>query len=172
MLRIYLSMVNSDEDKNLVEFLYKEYGSFMYNVAYSILHNVADSEDAVHEAFMKIINNKLSKFKQYSCYLLIMVRGIAINMVNKRNCYDELDDNYSQQASAESVALANIEYEDIVENIKQLSPVIRDIATLHYVHEWNAQEIADFLDIKRNNVYIAISRAKKELLKKRNRSDE
>ena len=55
MLQFYLSMMNSGEDKALVEFLYNEYKQIMFKTAYAILHNRESAEDAVHDAFLRVI---------------------------------------------------------------------------------------------------------------------
>ena len=39
MLSFYLSMVESDEERSLIEFIYNEYRQLMYKTAFSILHN-------------------------------------------------------------------------------------------------------------------------------------
>ena len=77
MLGFYLSMVESDEERSLIEFIYNEYRQLMYKTAFSILHNKFDAEDAVHEAFLRVIKNIL-KFRSYKCnenvsYLVIIV---------------------------------------------------------------------------------------------------
>lgn len=54
MLYIYLSALDTDEEKDYFEELYLQYRHKMYGIAYSILHNEQDSEDAVHQAFLKI----------------------------------------------------------------------------------------------------------------------
>ncbi|MGN0612991.1 MAG: RNA polymerase sigma factor [Porcipelethomonas sp.] len=61
MLGIYLALIDDDDNKNLFEELYYEYRNGMYNIAFGILHNVEDAEDAVHEAFLCIAN----KFEKY-----------------------------------------------------------------------------------------------------------
>ena len=55
MLEIYLAMLDSEEDKNKLEQLYANYKQFMYKTVYTILKNATDAEDAVHEAFMRVI---------------------------------------------------------------------------------------------------------------------
>lgn len=103
MLQFYLSMVNSDEDKALVEFLYKEYKQLMFKTAYSILRRKESAEDAVHDAFLRVIKN-LSKFRSYSCkenvsYLVIIVRGIALNMLSDSNRMAELEEDIPDASS-------------------------------------------------------------------------
>lgn len=51
---IYLMMIDSLEDQSKFERVYLEYKGLMYHVAYKILNNEQDAEDAVHNAFLKI----------------------------------------------------------------------------------------------------------------------
>ena len=53
MLSIYLSMVETDEQRTFIEQLYKTYERKMYGAAFDILHNKHDAEDAVHSAFVQ-----------------------------------------------------------------------------------------------------------------------
>ena len=52
MIEIYLSVLDSEEDKDLFEEWYRLYRGSMYNIAFSILHNKEDAEDALNEAFL------------------------------------------------------------------------------------------------------------------------
>lgn len=52
---IYMQMIASDEDKSKFEQIYLTYRKLMFFVARSILKNDADAEDAVHTAFVSII---------------------------------------------------------------------------------------------------------------------
>lgn len=54
---LYLQMLETPEKKSLFEQIYLEYRGLMYHVAYEILHNDQDAEDAVHQAFVKIVEN-------------------------------------------------------------------------------------------------------------------
>lgn len=52
---IYLAMIDSPEGKPKFEIIYNTYKQLMYYTASSILGDTTDSEDIVHEAFLKII---------------------------------------------------------------------------------------------------------------------
>ena len=52
---IYLALIDSDAEKSKFEITYRAYRDLMFHVAYKILNNQQDSEDAVHQAFLKII---------------------------------------------------------------------------------------------------------------------
>lgn len=52
---LYLAMIDSDADKSKFEILYSEYKNLMYYTANRILRNSRDTEDVVHQAFLKVI---------------------------------------------------------------------------------------------------------------------
>ena len=54
---IYMSMIDSDEDKDLFEGLYLKYRKHMKYIALQILGDEYLAEDAVHNAFVKIAKN-------------------------------------------------------------------------------------------------------------------
>ena len=142
MLSTLLSMVSDESDKEFIRSLYEANEQLMYRVADKILHNRHDAEDAVHDAFVRVIKN-ISKFRKYSCkenisYLVIIVRGIALNMLSYSGRLAELDDEIPAHNSTEDAALTRIEYNEIVANINRLSPAMRDIAVLYFAEGCSA----------------------------------
>lgn len=175
MLQTYLSALDSTEDKSLIEFLYTEYKQIMYKTAVSILHNNEDAEDAVHEAFLRVIKN-ISKFRKYSCnenlsYLVIIVRGIALNMLALKNKKVELPEDLPGSDDIEQTAEINITYEQAVKNIKNLSPALKNVATLMWVNQLSEKEISQLLDMNINTVRSSVSRAR-AILNKVNKENE
>ena len=141
----------------------------MYKTAVSILHNKEDAEDAVHEAFLRVIKN-ITKFHSYSCkenvsYLVIIVKGISLNILSSRSKNTELNDDLYDEKNMEETVYSNIEYSAIVKNINKLSPTLRNVAILHFVEQCTPNEISNLLNMKINAVYTSISRARSVLLK-------
>ncbi len=160
-------MAQSEKEKRLVEFLYKQYKQLMFKTAVSILHNSELAEDAVHEAFLRVIKN-LSKFSSYSCnenvsYLVIITRGIALNMINKQNKITELTEYLPSDDDIEAAVEIKLSYEQVISNIEKLSPALKNVATLYYVHGLTTNEIAEMLDMKINTVRVYLMRAKRTL---------
>ena len=54
---IYLQMIENEEDRSKFALLYDEYKGLMYHIAYGVLKNHEDTEDAVHQAFVAIAEN-------------------------------------------------------------------------------------------------------------------
>ena len=69
-----INMSFSDiEDENIFERLYYKYRNLMYTVAFDILHNTSDAEDAVSEAFLRIAKN----------FSLVMMIGVHYLLILK-----------------------------------------------------------------------------------------
>ena len=67
MLPIYLSMLDGDDEKSKFESLYLTYRKLMFHVANGILNDEGLAEDAVHQAFLKILEN-FDKVGEISCH--------------------------------------------------------------------------------------------------------
>lgn len=55
---LYLQMIDAPKDRSKFERLYLAYRDLMFYVANQILHNEQDAEDAVHQAFLKVGEDK------------------------------------------------------------------------------------------------------------------
>lgn len=85
MISFYLSLLDTPEEKSKFEQLYLLYRQDMFKLAYGILENKYDTEDAVHEAFMRVMK-KLTKISEINCpqthaYLLIIVKNVALKII-------------------------------------------------------------------------------------------
>ncbi len=140
MINIYLSALETAEDKAEFENLYMKYRQKMYTVAYKILHNVEDAEDAIHNAFIAIADNfekiRLLPHHERVSYIIITVINISINIYNKNKKsaeqFSELDDN---QISVETDFFENIDMEELIKTISGLPVIYKDILFLHYREE-------------------------------------
>lgn len=168
MINIYLSALETAEEKAEFEDLYIKYKQRMYAIAYKILHNVEDSEDAVHNAFLKIADN-FEEIKKFSCketerYIVIIVRNTSINIYRKNKNdtehLTELDDN---QSIVNINFFENIEHDELIKAISNLPLIYKDILFLHYVNQYTTKEISKLLDISLDTVWKRIERAKKLL---------
>lgn len=168
MLGFYLSLIDSDDDKNKFEQLYLTYRQDMYKIAYSILKNNADAEDAVHQAFLSIANNfeKILEIprQEIKAYIVIIIRNTAINLYNenKRNAEHTVELN-ENDVSVDVNFLEQYEYELLINAIKELPQMYKDIIYLYYLEEFTTKEIAKMLNISVNTEWKRVERAKRLL---------
>lgn len=165
MLSFYLSMVETEEERNLITELYTKYEQKMYRVAMSILHNNHSAEDAVHEAFLRIIN-KLSELtfdndKKTEALVVIIVKRISLNMLKKEK-HTEINEILDETAEDEAAALAfrQIEENSAVEVINMLPDELREIIALRYIFKSDVSTIANAMGLSTAAVYARIRKAK------------
>ena len=167
MLSIYLSMVETEEEKDLVTELYNTYKQILFNVSMSILHNTADAEDAVQETFVRIISNLSKNEKRSKAYIFVVTRNICYDILRKKHKVVFLDDD---RELVDTNAVENTEIlTDVLtvqNNIKMLSPLLKNVSTLYFAEEFTVEQISGMLDISAESVYKAISRARNILLQK------
>ncbi len=64
---IYLSVIESEDDWSKFEIIYREYRDLMLHIANRILGDTKDSEDVVHQSFVKLIS-VLEKVEEPKCH--------------------------------------------------------------------------------------------------------
>lgn len=160
---------NSDFFKELFE----TYRLTMYKIAFNILHNSHDSEDAVQSAFLWIINNS-EKILQIPCnervfYFANIIEHVAINMLNKKKRHTpediDLHEEINSEISTEKISLEKIAIKEIKEVIRSMSEADRLILRLYLFEERSHKEIAEIAGISETNARVSVHRARKRLVK-------
>ena len=161
---IYLAMIDSTDDQRKFERIYHKYRFLMLHTAKQILQIHHDAEDAVHQAFVSIIEN-LEKIIEVDSpktrsFVVIITERKAIDLLrqNKRRSTVELNEE-----------ITGIEIPFRLDNpiaaaIAQLPANYREVLLLRYDNGFTAKEIASILNITDSGVRKLIARAKKALL--------
>lgn len=170
---IYLSVLESEDDQDLLEYIYLNFRKQMLCYANKILNNYDDSEDVVHNTFMDIAKNikifRNKEDKTIYCYLMCATKGHAINYIRKNKKEIKVNQQFNErqqirfenQNAIESI----INYNNIVDKIRSLDEKYSDVLFLFYVEELTYKEIASLLKINPSTVLTRIARGKKMLLK-------
>lgn len=172
---IYLSMIESRQDKDKFEYIYKNYKTIMFYEARHILKDEHLAEDAVHEAFLKIIKI-ISKIRIENCnqlkrFLVLIVRNKAIDMIRKNNKGDNIPfedisntkDDLQEDILEKIISVQGAEL--LVNIISQLDDIYKIPMELKVIYGYSHEEIADILDISVNLVKVRIHRAKQQVKK-------
>ena len=168
MLAMYLSVLETQEDKDRFEYFYRTYRNSMYKVAFSILHNSEDSEDAVHEAFLRIANSfeKISTLPipKLKSYFVIIIRNTSLNIYKRNKKRSEMSDDIEDKDIPFDVNFfEKIDYDRIMDMISQLPEINRDAMSLFYVQHLSVKEISDMLKTSNTVIYKRLDKGKKLL---------
>lgn len=159
----YLAMIDSPDDQQKFEKVYTKYRYLMLHVAYKILQNHHDAEDAVHQAFISIIENLDNIFDVDSpktrSYIVIITERKAIDLLRKIQKRQTLEFN-------EDISGVEISFEmdnPIATAIAKLPSEYREVLLMRYHNGFSAKEIAAILSMSDSGVRKLIVRAKKAL---------
>ena len=163
MLVYYLQMLDTPEEKIRFEQIYLKYRGLMYHVADSILHDRQEAEDAVHNAFLRILK-KFSKFqntpaKDLAPQIVVIARNEAISLLRKRKDTDPLEDWGGFAETAEEVS----DYHALVDTFTRLPQTYRAAMEMNLLLGYSDGEIAAKLGLSKKAVSVRISRGRQLL---------
>jgi RNA polymerase sigma-70 factor (ECF subfamily) len=174
MLSFYLSLVETKEEKSKVEQLYYEYRSVMKERANLILHNEHLAEEAVHEAFVRIINN-LHKIDDIYChktkaFVVVIVENVSLSIYKKEKKAEHIDFcEVEELIPYKKGDLENITATYAYSVIKEMPKIYKDVLMLKVHYDYTDKEIAKILSISHSTVRKRLQRARDILV---NRMDE
>jgi RNA polymerase sigma-70 factor (ECF subfamily) len=166
--------IENEDDRQKAAEIFRLYGSIMLYTANNILHDRQLAEDAVSEAFIKILDN-LDKIDLNDCYrtrgfVVIIVRHVTLNMLKRqnRNMTVPLDDNVDFTDN-QNVVFEDISIKEacsrIAEAIAGLDKKYSDVLYLKIEMDYSNEEISNILGISQDNVRMRLSRARQALMK-------
>lgn len=176
MLTLYLSLIDTQEEKDTFEYIYNKNKKQLLYLAYRYVHNQYDAEDIVHNVFLSVAKN-LSIFEGkkdssiYS-YLVCATKGHAQNFNRKRaNENKVINQFYTQKEMNLSYTIENkvdcdLLIEKIIDVIKELDDLYSNVLYLYFVEDLSCNQIARLLDRKPATVQKQISRGKQLLYSK------
>ena len=169
MLGMLLMMVDTPEEKRLVEQLYEKYNKLVYAVAYNILRNPEDAEDAAVMSWEKIIKN-LEKINKVDCketksFIVIISERTAIDCyrANKRRVDMEKKLEQWEQSPYFATLDRQMEEWETLLWLKTLPKNYGEVLILYYVNEMSIKEIANYLGIMEVSVHSRLNRARNYL---------
>lgn len=163
-----LSVIEDATHQTKFEAIYTAYRHAMLYAALKVLKDHSLAEDAVHEAFLRILD-QLHKIDETDChktrkFLVVIVEHVAYDMYNKRKrrsesfLYEETEEVRTDDAAGE--------IQHIVRFIKQLPVTYSHLMVLRFVEGLSDQECAQVLNISEPAVRKRLERGRK-LLKER-----
>jgi RNA polymerase sigma-70 factor (ECF subfamily) len=150
--------------------LYEQYYSKMLGVCLRYAKDRDNAKDILHEAFLKVFNN-LKNFNgsgSFEGWIRRIMVNTSIDYLrkNKQNYLIVSTVYANEKASAateeieEDDLLLNIDKEDILKAVQDLTPAYRTVFNLYVIEEFTHKEIAEMLDISEGTSKSNLSKAK------------
>ena len=152
-----MSVMNKEELSKLILENQKE----MYVLAYSILKNQADAQDAVSEWIVRAFENRTSLRKRTSArsWLMKILINVSRSVITKRQ-------KVVLFADPEQYEQASEEPEDYLWSaILELQENVRVVMVLYYYEGFSVREISTLLDIPEGTTKTRLSSGRKQLAK-------
>lgn len=149
--------------------LVDEYAGALYRVAYSVLRNPSDAEDAVQEAYLRVLRHrhKLAEVRDHRVWLIRIVWNIVLDRKRRAKTRPETDDVTelarvlpSTGLSQEEIAAAAQHHARVLRCVEQLPAKEREVLQLSAFEELSSVEIAAVLGITESSVRSRLFRAR------------
>lgn len=176
MLNAYLMLINSKREKIKFEEFYNKHSNFFLNYAQKFLKDRTKAEEAVHEAFLNMLENKEKYIdkpeKELRRLVTVLVRWRTLDLIRRedkisKSPIDEveiyLEDN--KKPVEEKVELQS-ELEIMSRYLKELDEITKQILIMKYVEDMSYREIGEIMGLTEGNARVKAYRGKEKIRNK------
>jgi RNA polymerase sigma factor (sigma-70 family) len=148
--------------------LFDEFKSNIYRTCYYMLKNQQDAEDVTHEVFIKIFQADYHSIEKLKPWILSIAMNECRNFLKKHSRMVLFADfqlwtkGMKSEEETEDLFEKKELKKELIHFISLLSPKLKEVIILKYMHHQKNEEIASILDIPLGTVK---SRANKGLLR-------
>ena len=145
-----------EDEIDLVDRIFLKMNKKMYNICFRILNSHADTEDAIAQTFIKIMDN-IKRISALPCpqiepYCVVILKNEAMNIIRKRkkniyvegvDCFEFIDEGYNM----EEEYLKTADKEKLVSCINRLSDEEKNLIHLRFIYDMSFKNISQLMDI-------------------------
>ena len=152
-----------------LEALVDQYATTLYRVAFSVLRNQSDAEDAVQEAFLRVLRHRetLGDIRDHRVWLIRIVWNIVLDRKRRAKTRPETGDIAdvarvmpATGLTAEERAAAAQHHAHVLACVEKLPAREREVMMLSAFEELSSVEIAAVLDVTESSVRSRLFRAR------------
>ncbi|HTY85490.1 MAG TPA: RNA polymerase sigma factor [Silvibacterium sp.] len=160
-----------DSSENITA-LVMEYSATLYRVAYSVMRNSAEAEDAVQEAFLRVLKHrdKLDSILDHRVWLIRITWNVVLDKKRRAKTRPENEDigDYARvlparDRRADDSLISSQEHNRILKLIERLPRKEREALLLSAVEELSTVQIAAVLGTTESSIRSRIFRARRQL---------
>jgi RNA polymerase sigma-70 factor, ECF subfamily len=165
--RIAVRESESATAESLWERAVREHSRLAFRVAYAVVRNSADAEDAVQETFLKVYKAKDVKVEDWAGWVARIAYRTALDIARRRKHEDVEEFEFVDPAEAQDEALSR---EQQVRKLRRmiagLPTELREPLVLTALEELNSRQVAEILGVNEGTVRTRLMRARQMLKEK------
>jgi RNA polymerase sigma-70 factor (ECF subfamily) len=156
-------------DEEALAAIVDQYASILYRVAFSVLRNPTDAEDAVQEAFLRVLRHRdtLGEIRDHRVWLIRIVWNVVLDRKRRAKTRPETDDVAelarvlpANGLTAEERAAAAQHHAHVLACVDRLPAKEREVLVLSAFEELTSVEIASVLGVTESSVRSRLFRAR------------
>jgi RNA polymerase sigma-70 factor (ECF subfamily) len=164
--------VASEAAEVAIAALVEEYAGTLYRVAYSVLRNTADAEDAVQETYLRVLRHRdsLAEIRDPRVWLVRIVWNVVLDRKRRSKTRPETDDIADLARllpacglSAEDRVASAQHHERVLRAVEKLPAKEQRVLILSAFEELSSVEIAQVLGTTESTIRSRLFRARKLL---------
>jgi RNA polymerase sigma-70 factor (ECF subfamily) len=175
MLAFYLSALETNEERDRLTYYYEKYKQLFSKIAYGYLYSETLAEDAVHNAFLTVINDKEKILSlpdaNFRSWCVIIIRSRCIDMLRKNKAFDDgisfdredAPEIMSDEPLMEERLIENERIENLEKCLSKLDPEAKNILEMKYVLNLSFTDICERTGMTFDQVNGILRRARKKL---------
>ncbi len=159
-----------DGDHDAFAHLMKRYEGAVFNLAYRMLGNAHEAEDASQEIFLRVYTNlaRFDKERKFSTWLLSIGSNYCIDRLRRRRfAWLTINDTVltmpSPAKGPERTAIEREERDAVQRALLRLPPAYREIAVLRYWNDLSYEEICQVTGLPESTIKTRLHRARRML---------
>ena len=161
--------LSSEASAAAIAALVDEYAGTLYRVAYSVLRNTADAEDAVQETYIRVLRHRdsLTEIRDPRVWLVRIVWNVVLDRKRRAKTRPETDDiaDLARQLpaaglSAEERVASAQHHEHVLRAVQQLPEKEQRVLILSAFEELSSVEIAQVLGTTESTIRSRLFRAR------------
>lgn len=157
---------NRDGQKRLYHLFY----GYALSIALSYSSNREEAEEVVNDSFLKVFK-KISTYDpdlSFRQWFRVIIIHTAIDYHRKFKRFknqDEVDLIREDRFNEENLAIRQLEYEDVIKLLQNISPACRVVFNLYVMEGYSHPEIAKLLNVSVGTSKSNLAKARKKLKK-------
>lgn len=176
-----LAKLARNGDRNAFAELVELYKDKIFHLAYRMLNNKQEAEDAVQETFLRVYTNlhRYDEYQKFSTWIFRIGTNLCIDKLRRRKQTYSLDaemtdgegnDYYamlpSDEDTPEKQLIVSETQAQIHRAIETLPEKYKSVVILRYLQDMSLQEISDVLDMPVTTIKTRVHRGREYLRKK------